>query len=62
MFYFELYPVLLARDYIQDQQSTQQTKGIICAFAGGSVGRGDADSYSDLDFEHLYIRRQPAAL
>ncbi|MDB5084374.1 MAG: nucleotidyltransferase, partial [Bacilli bacterium] len=44
------YLVSLGKEYIQ----LNNVDNLLCAFAGGSVGRGDADSYSDLDL-NLYF-------
>ena len=40
----------LGENYIQEYM----TSNLVCAFAGGSVGRGEADEYSDLDL-NFYI-------
>ncbi|WP_312114406.1 hypothetical protein [Brevibacillus reuszeri] len=37
--------ILLARDFLKEKAFP----GLLCAYAGGSVGRGEADAYSDLD-------------
>lgn len=45
--------VLLARDFLQEESFP----GMVCAYAGGSVGRGEADAYSDLDL-NVFVQGQ----
>jgi hypothetical protein len=42
--------IAIGEEYIQDNM----TDKLVCAFAGGSVGRREADEYSDLDL-NFYI-------
>ncbi|MGZ9584481.1 hypothetical protein [Paenibacillus marinisediminis] len=41
----------LGADYLQDSMPAD----LVCAFAGGSVGRGEADEYSDLDLIYYVL-------
>ncbi|MFS0558735.1 nucleotidyltransferase domain-containing protein [Brevibacillus sp. 179-C9.3 HS] len=42
--------VILARDFLNERP----LPNLVCAYAGGSVGRGEADAYSDLDL-HVFV-------
>ncbi|MFF0830311.1 hypothetical protein ACFYU8_25900 [Brevibacillus sp. NPDC003359] len=42
--------VSLARDFLDEWPLAS----LVCAYAGGSVGRGEADAYSDLDL-HIFV-------
>lgn len=42
--------ILLAEEYTRENR----TDSLVCAFVGGSVGRGEADEYSDLDLNFYF--------